>query len=450
MTSSKKIGICHYRIGQTDGVSLEIIKRKQTLAKMGYKIKLISGARQTGADFIIPELEFDRPDILKIKHNAFLKFKDYDSGELLIADIHLIAKKIKTQFLKIQAKEKFRYLFLHNIFTHGRHLAAAKAFYDIASSTNIKIISFNHDFYESYDGLYAPKIPEIKKFLKTYVPPKLASIKHVTINSLSQKLLYKKIKIKSTIFPDTFEFNQAPWTKDRYNSDFLKTFNLAENDLIILQGTRIVERKAIELAIDVITELNQRKKELIEKKLYNGKTFNKTSNIILFFNQPSEPASETYKKILVKKMKRQGVRYLFADNRIKRTRFMQKNKKTYSLWDAYVYADLISYPSIWEGFGNQFLEAIFAKKPIFMFEYPVFIADIKSEGYKTISLGSTYRRDKNFLATISRKRINNTATKIIRILTNKNTNEALDKNYRIGKKFHGEKILKKLLKKILK
>ncbi len=44
------------------------------------------------------------------------------------------------------------------------------------------------------------------------------------------------------------------------------------------------------------------------------------------------------------------------------------------------------------GFGNAFVEAVFAKKPIAVFEYPVFKADIKKEGYKTISFGDKSRQ----------------------------------------------------------
>jgi len=96
MTRKKmKIGILHYRIGLTDGVSLEISKRKKVFEKMGYQVKLISGTKQIGADFIIPELEFDRQDILKIKGLREMQFylikeiqKVYESQGIPINDKH--------------------------------------------------------------------------------------------------------------------------------------------------------------------------------------------------------------------------------------------------------------------------------------------------------------------------------------------------------------------------
>ena len=67
--------------------------------------------------------------------------------------------------------------------------------------------------------------------------------------------------------------------------------------------------------------------------------------------------------------------------------------KIYNFWDAYVFADLITYPSLLEGWGNQFLEGIFAKKPLIIFEYPVFLTDIKEKGFNIVSLGDNYKKD---------------------------------------------------------
>jgi len=444
----KKIGICHYRIGKTDGVSLEISKRKKVLEKLGHTIKLISGPKQINADYIIPELEFDRKDILKIKENAFFEFEDYNSENDLLKDIYKTANIIKSKFLKIHQKEKFDCLILHNIFSHGRHIAAAKAFYDISQETNIKIIGFNHDFYfaGSYKDIYKPQTPGIKKYLKLYVPPKTNKIKHITINSINQKILLQKTGLKSIISPDVFDFKQKKWSKDSYNKDFLNQFKIKENDLIILQATRIVERKGIELTIDLVKEIQKRKNELIDKKLYNNKIINKDSKIILLLTGYTEPASKEYGRKIKEKVKKSNIKAKFIHKQIDSKRYKKNNKKIYSLWDAYAHADMVTFPSIWEGWGNQFIEAIFAKKPIIVFEYPVFKKDIKPEGFYIISLGDKIKdKYKNEFYRIPEKNIKRAANKSISWLTNKNTNYKLDENFEIGKKFHGYQILEEFL-----
>ena len=444
-----KIGICHYRIGKTDGISLEIIKRKKALEKMGHIVKLISGPVQNGSDFIIKDLEFDTPEIVKIKKNAFTKLKDYKNQNELMHHIYDVSDRIKKRFLAIQKKQKFDYLFLHNIFSHGRHIAAAKAFYDAMKETGIKTIAVNHDFYDSYEGLYTPRTSKVKKYLSKYVPPKEKSIKHVTINSLSQKLLYKKIAQHSIVFPDTFEFSQKPWIVDSYNIDLLHKYNIKNNDLVILQATRIVERKAIEMAIEFVAELNKKLSKIEGKTLYNGKILDKKSKIILVFAGFVEPASREYWKKLQELMKNRNVKYKYIAPIIKHRRMKKNGKKIYSLWDAYAIADIVTYPSTWEGFGNQFLEAVFAKKPTLIFEYPVFTADIKPQGYQIISLGNKFIRVKN-LATIPYNKIKKAVKETIDLMLNSKTNKLLNKNFQIGKKNHGEKALNKLLKECLK
>jgi hypothetical protein len=53
----------------------------------------------------------------------------------------------------------------------------------------------------------------------------------------------------------------------------------------------------------------------------------------------------------------------------------------YSLWDVYPFADFITYPSLYEGFGNGFLEAIYFKKPLLINRYATFVRDIEPLGF---------------------------------------------------------------------
>src|SRR5258708_35306425 len=94
-----------------------------------------------------------------------------------------------------------------------------------------------------------------------------------------------------------------------------------------------------------------------------------------------------YRHKLEEYIKETGITALFVSDVIDVHRTTDNGHKIYSLWDAYVFADIVTFPSIWEGWGNQFIEAIFAQKPVIVFEYPVFKSDVKQEGYVVISLG---------------------------------------------------------------
>jgi mannosylglucosylglycerate synthase len=64
----------------------------------------------------------------------------------------------------------------------------------------------------------------------------------------------------------------------------------------------------------------------------------------------------------------------------------EEGKKVYGLFDVYPHADLVTYPSFYEGFGNAFLEAIYFGKPVVVNAYAVYARDIAPLGFKTIQM----------------------------------------------------------------
>ena len=51
--------------------------------------------------------------------------------------------------------------------------------------------------------------------------------------------------------------------------------------------------------------------------------------------------------------KDEGVELLLVGDRIGEQRQLdKKGRKIYTLWDIYPHADLVTYPSLYEGFGN--------------------------------------------------------------------------------------------------
>lgn len=445
MAKYKKIGIIHYRVGRTDGVSLEIEKRKFILNQLGHSVKLISGPVQNGADHVIDELEFDTDHVKRIKENCFAYFGRNDlAAQRLQGMIESLSNNIEAAFLKIHQKEKFDALLIHNIFSHGRHIAAASAFARIAEELKIPILSTNHDYYWERVEYQQPTTSFVRDYLKTYVPPASRYITHICINSLAKNDLWEKRKIDSVVFPDIFDFRQRKWQRDAFNSDLLQQFDIKDDDLVILQATRIVERKGIEIAVRFVAELMKQKERLVGNKLYNGKLFTNNSNIVFVLAGYAEESAQDYLQTLRRFIKDSGICAVFMSDRIGSER-IQAPQKRYSLWDAYAYADLVTYPSLFEGWGNQFIEAVFAEKPVVLFEYPVFKSDIVQEGYKFISFGDTWKKNSNDLATIPEPAVKHAVDEAITWLTNVKTKEWLNKNKELGKKYHHYDVLSKFL-----
>ena len=54
----------------------------------------------------------------------------------------------------------------------------------------------------------------------------------------------------------------------------------------------------------------------------------------------------------------------------------------YTLWDLYPFIDFVTYPSLYEGFGNAFLEAVYFRLPILINRYSIFARDIEPKGFR--------------------------------------------------------------------
>jgi len=108
------------------------------------------------------------------------------------------------------------------------------------------------------------------------------------------------------------------------------------------------------------------------------------------------------------------------------------------LWDAYAIADLVTYPSLWEGWGNQLLEALRAKLPIVLFEYPVYLKDIKDKGIEVISLGSEIvSQDVYNHVHISEDILQRAADQCVDYLTNRTLREVIiNNNFQIAKQYY--------------
>jgi glycosyltransferase involved in cell wall biosynthesis len=60
--------------------------------------------------------------------------------------------------------------------------------------------------------------------------------------------------------------------------------------------------------------------------------------------------------------------------------------RPYALWDAYIHADFVTYPSLLEGFGNALLETLYFKLPALVNRYAVYAADIAPNGFDLIEI----------------------------------------------------------------
>jgi glycosyltransferase involved in cell wall biosynthesis len=435
------IGIFHYKVGGTDGVSLEIDKWKRVLEEMGHTVHLCAGDLGTVEGTLIEEMYHHRPDAERISYNTFCALRDYPDEAAYRADLERLAGVVERRVRDFVDEKGIDLLIPQNIWSNSCSPSVSIGMARVMRGLQLPALAHHHDFYwERTDGVALTCGTAIEYVDKT-MPPRDPLARHVVINGLAQRELAERKGIAASVVPNVFDFDAPPWRPDDYNRDFRVRIGLRENDVLILQATRIIPRKGVELAVDFVRALDSpaRRARLKAHGLYDGRAFDDDSRIVLVLaGYAQDDVAGRYLPQLKRKVERAGVDALFIEDIVGGRRSTRNGRKVYSLWDTYVFADFVTYPSQWEGWGNQFLEALRARLPLMLFEYPVYRADIKDQGFRVVSLGAEIQgRDDLGLVQIVPELIEQAADRAVELLTDARLRqETVEHNFQLARQHY--------------
>ncbi len=435
------LAFIQHRLGRTDGVSLEVDKWRSVLERHGHTVHYIAGNEDVPGGHVIPELYPFHPMTERIIRNATRSLEDYDTPADLIAEVERHAGLIKPQFERFFDELGVDLILPNNLLSVGYNLPGMVALVQIIEERKLPTICHNHDFWWEDSGEVYPTCEEVIDLYRRYAPPDFPWVQHVTINRIGQDALRQHRGIESTVVPNVFDFSVPVWNEDEYNRDFRESLGLNPDDLMFLQATRILDRKAIELAIDVVGRIGEpRRRRRLEGALYDGRQFGPENRIALVCSGYVEGIglTDTYPHALEQRARRRGVELIWAGERVKHSRGRTEDgEKIYSLWDSYVQADMVTYPSIWEGWGNQFIEAVFAHLPVVLFEYPVWKSDLAQVGFDVASLGDRIvGHDEQGLVEVAEEQLDRAVEKTLTFLKDGDRRrEATERNYALAERF---------------
>ena len=290
----------------------------------------------------------NKPVIIHDLENSFLPELDAKAG---IAEF---VKKFAIDLLVPQ-----------NALTIPMNLPFGMALTEFIAETGIHTIAHHHDFYWERQRFMINAVQDI---LDAAFPPSLPSIRHVVINTPARRELAQRKGIAASLIPNVFDFDTEPPAMDEYARDLREQIGLKPEDILILQPTRLISRKGVEHAIELVRRLQEPRAKLV-------------------VSHSAGDEGLGYYQWLRDLAQSEGVDMRFVANRFSETRkFDEQGRKIYTLWDMYPHADLITYPSVYEGFGNAFLEAIYFRKPIVVNRYSVYMLDIEPLGFETVTM----------------------------------------------------------------
>ena len=412
--NNKNIGFVSTRFAGIDGVSLEANKWAEIFHQNGHNCFWFAGKldRDPERSLLVPEAHFQYPQNLWLNDQVFgNKGRSHAVTEL----IHALRSLLKIQLHQFIDRFDIDLLIAENALTIPLHIPLGLSLAETIAETEIPTIAHHHDFYWERNRF---AINAVNDYLRMAFPPKLPNIKHVVIHSDAQEQLALRAGISSIIIPNVLDFENPPLMNTESAHDFRKSIGLKIDDKIILQPTRIIRRKGIEQAITLVRELRDPRYKLI-------------------ISHEAGDEGYEYAEWLKDFALDQGV-----DLRTVKTRIADPwngngdSPEQYTLWDIYPYADFITFPSIYEGFGNAFIEAVYFKKPLLINRYPTFARDIEPKGFDLVVMDGF----------LSKKSV----SRVKEILTSPRLKKIMvDTNYGVASRYYSYAVLRNQLNAVL-
>jgi glycosyltransferase involved in cell wall biosynthesis len=403
------IGFISTRFAGTDGVSLESAKWAEIFEEQGRSCFYFAGKldRPEERSYLLKEAHFKHPAIKEIHRACFEKDK---RDRAITHKIYELEEMIKDHLYKFIEKFNIDVLVVQNALSLPLNIPLGIAITELIAETGIKTIAHHHDFFWERKNLMRNCAWD---YLNMAFPPHLPSIHHVVINSSGDNQLSLRTGVSSRIIPNVMDFDNPPVPPDGYASDIRNALGIEDDELFILQPTRVVQRKGIEHAIEIVKRLGMKAK--------------------LIISHASGDEGHDYEFRLKEYSNLLEVNTVFVSDIINEARGVTKDgRKKYTLDDIYPYADLVTYPSNFEGFGNAFLEAIYFKKPIVVNNYSIYAEDIKPKGFNAIEIDGY----------VSESAIRKTE-KVLK--DKKYRDEMVEQNYAIAKRYYSYSILSQKL-----
>ena len=398
----------HFKLFGTDGVSLQSQELTKALRERGWRVH--SGASDLPADATglrLDELSYQSRDAVALRQSIFEsgpangRPNQETGGNDLIARVVDRARRIREQVERYVDANDIRLLHVRNVMSLPYNLPATLAFYELARDrSDLAFIMQHHDFF--WEGPNAKNFNtrhrDVAELIDRITCPDLPNATHVVINPIAAEALVARKGISPVVIPDGFDFDREVIGMDeevfRGMLEILagEESPVTTGDLVVAMPARVAINKAIELAIQFTAGL-QKKRTLLEGAFDGvggrGRQFTSSSKIVLLLPQGEDlDENRDYFERLQAYARHLGVSLAYGGHVVvPDRRYSPGDTEHYPFYSTYQTVDLVCYPPEHEGFGNQAIEAVWARRPLAVLEYPVFKRFVRDHIPHYISLG---------------------------------------------------------------
>ena len=375
VSKGKKIGFVSTRLAGSDGVSLETRKWTTVFERMGMECYFMAGELDTPRErsLLVPSCHFTHPGAMEVYEGCFGRTTRPPRVTRKCEDMKHGLKQSVRDFVDHFGLDL---IIPENALTIPLNLPLGLAITEYLIELGTPAIAHHHDFYWERKRFQSNAAWD---YLTKAFPPHMPQIQHCVINSAQDYQLSIRTGISATIVPNVMDFMNPPPPTNGYAQDLRQSLGIPDEHKLILQPTRIVPRKGIEHAVELVHRLG--------------------IPATLVVSHAAGDEGDDYAVRVREYSELLNVNTVFCADRLAEERGTTiDGQKQYTLADLYHEADLVTYPSTVEGFGNAFLEAVYYRRPIVVNNYAIYDSDIRPKGFKTIEMDEYVSSDTVSLA----------------------------------------------------
>ena len=335
------------RFAGLDGVTLESAKVADALRADGHEFAWFAG--ELGEEFqpgaVVPEAHFATEENRHLEQAAFSEGWSPGWRDTLLERAAMLERALAA-FIDEYSVEG---VIVQNALAIPMQLPLGLAITNVLAASGVRAAAHHHDFSWERDRFAACAVPGI---LDIAFPPVLTDLSHVVINQDARDDLRRRKGLEAAVLPNVMDFATEPPAGN--SAAYRDRAGLGGDDIVLLQPTRVIPRKGIELTLELAHRL-----------------------------------ADPRLKVVVSHAVDLDPEYWARLNRLAEDlgvdlRLVSGGATVTDLADVYAAADLVCFPSRYEGFGNALLEGFYFRRPVFVNRYSVYERDIAPTGVQCV------------------------------------------------------------------
>jgi glycosyltransferase involved in cell wall biosynthesis len=368
-----RIGIVATRLGGVDGVALEIASWARVLGDLGHSVHYLTGLLESPCDGarVVPQAYFLHPEVAAIDAHVFgatksgsVEPEDHAVTEAVRSSIETAAARLRRELYEFVRGCDLELLIAENALALPIHLPLGLAIAQFAEETGIPVIAHQHDLPWERPRFAVSAVDDL---VERAFPPPLPNVHQVCINTGQQREIARRTGRAARVIPNTVEVDEVPTLDDLERRLLRAELGVSDSKLLVLQPTRVVQRKGIEHALELVRRLDRPATLVI-----SGSTIDEGPD----YGRHIDALAQLL-----------GVEVVWAADRIATVPGARPDGgPVHSLDALFAAADLVTYPSLIEGFGRGLLAALSRRRMVVLNRYPVYDLDIRPRGFKVVEM----------------------------------------------------------------